>query len=106
MFRFALRTTVLIWALALGGCAVQVEAFKTKKVEAYGMALDTICKEVMFDTAVKALEARPELAVALPILCPKTIGLFMALVNQPRPRSLNINLVHPNEVEGGTEDSQ
>jgi len=91
-------------ALLLASCAVQVEAFKTKKVEAYGMALDIICKEVMFDTAVKALEARPELAIALPILCPKTIGLFMAIVNQPRPESLNIYLVQPDEVEGATDD--
>ena len=70
---------VIIATLAIACCAGELEKAKAvqegAKVQTYGELIDLACNEVMVDTVVRAGEARPELADALPILCPETIGV-------------------------------
>ena len=80
---------VVLGALTLGACAGSA----AKRVDKYGKLLDIACRAATFDSVVVAVQKRPELAVALPILCPETIGVFMAIANQPRPGTLNIQLM-------------
>jgi len=106
MRKFAI---VGLLALTLGGCAgwsAGIEVVKEKKITAYGQALDVVCGEVMVDTVVRAVMERPELLIALPLLCPETIGVLFALANQAQPDALNIQLmpaVQPATEGGATE---
>ena len=86
---------IIATAFALASCA----EFTERRVDKYGDFLDVACRAVTFDSVVVAVQKRPELAIALPLLCPATIGTFMAIANQPRPATLNINLVEPTEAE-------
>ena len=85
-----MKKYLLICMLAmLTACA----GFAEKRVDQYGKLLDVTCGAATFSSVVVAVQRRPELAVALPILCPDTIGVFMAIANQPRLGTLNIQLM-------------